>query len=133
MDPPATPVLEISTSRQFTAWLAEQKSSLAFTTYQAGKLFFLGLDRHGQLSVYNRTFSRCMGLSGSPQTLYLSTLYQLWRFENSLAPGEHYQGFDRLYVPQLAYTTGDLDIHDVSLDSAGRPLFANTLSVVWRR
>ena len=127
MDPPATPVLEISTSRQFTAWLAEQRSSLAFTTYQAGKLFFLGLDHHGQLSVYNRTFSRCMGLSGSPQTLYLSTLYQLWRFENSLSAGDHYQGYDRLYIPQLAYTTGDLDIHDVSLDSAGRPLFANTL------
>ncbi|MGQ0592466.1 MAG: DUF4915 domain-containing protein [Gammaproteobacteria bacterium] len=89
----------------FCSTLEPQVSSLAFTTYQGGKLFFLGLDRDGKLSVYNRTFSRCMGLSGSSQTLYLSTLYQLWRFENSLAPSEHYQGYDRLYVPQLAYTT----------------------------
>ncbi len=111
----------------FCSTFGTQVSSLAFTTYQAGKLFFLGLDRDGKLSVYNRTFSRCMGLSGGPQTLYLSTLYQLWRFENSLAPGEHYQGYDRLYVPQLAYTTGDLDIHDLCVDSGGRPLFANTL------
>ncbi|HBE30410.1 MAG TPA: TIGR03032 family protein, partial [Cyanobacteria bacterium UBA11368] len=32
--------LEINASRQFTPWLLEQNLSLAFTTYQAGKLFF---------------------------------------------------------------------------------------------
>ena len=66
---PRTPAFELTASRQFTAWLAEQKASLAFTTYQAGKLFLLGLQPDGQLSVFNRTFERCMGsgraLSGS--------------------------------------------------------------------
>jgi len=33
-----------------------------------------------------------MGLWGDGQTLYLSTLFQLWRFENRLGPGEIYQG-----------------------------------------
>jgi hypothetical protein len=56
------PKLEILTSRQFTNWLAEQAVSLAFTTYQAGKLFFIGLQPSGQLSVFERTFNRCMGL-----------------------------------------------------------------------
>jgi hypothetical protein len=41
--PAAVPRLEITTSRQFPAWLAEQKLSLALTTYQIGKLFFIGL------------------------------------------------------------------------------------------
>lgn len=27
----------------------------------------------------------------------------------------------------LAYTTGDLDIHDVAVDPCGRPIFVNTL------
>ena len=36
------PKLELMGSRQFTAWLAEQRVSLAFTTYQAGKLLLLG-------------------------------------------------------------------------------------------
>ncbi len=29
--------LELNASRQFVAWLLEQRLSLAFTTYQAGK------------------------------------------------------------------------------------------------
>jgi hypothetical protein len=32
---PTSPKLEIQTSRQFTAWLAEQRLSVALTTYQA--------------------------------------------------------------------------------------------------
>ncbi|MCI0438667.1 MAG: TIGR03032 family protein [Chloroflexi bacterium] len=125
---PETPVrFEFSASRQFTAWLFEQRVSLAFTTYQAGKLFLLGLKPDGRLEIFNRTFARCMGLCATPETLWMSSLYQLWRFENSLAPGQSHQGYDRLYVPQIAYTTGDLDIHDIALDPAGQPLIVNTL------
>jgi uncharacterized protein (TIGR03032 family) len=68
-----------------------------------------------------------MGLCATPDTLWMSSLYQLWRFENTLEVGQSYQGFDRLFVPQLAYTTGDLDLHDIALDGEGRPVFANTL------
>ncbi|MGH8577655.1 MAG: DUF4915 domain-containing protein, partial [Gammaproteobacteria bacterium] len=118
---------EVFCSRHFTGWLAEERLSLAFTTYQAGKLFLIGLNPAAGLSIFNRTLSRCMGLWGDGQTLYLSTLFQLWRFENSLGPGESYQGYDRLYVPQIGWTTGDLDIHDIAVDGEGCPVFANTL------
>ncbi|MGH9176881.1 MAG: DUF4915 domain-containing protein, partial [Vicinamibacterales bacterium] len=90
----ATPKLEISASRQLPAWLAEQKLSLAFTTYQSGKLMLVGLRPDGRLSLHERSFSRCMGLSGSAQTLWMSSLFQLWRFENVLPPGEQHQGHD---------------------------------------
>jgi uncharacterized protein (TIGR03032 family) len=30
-------------------------------------------------------------------------------------------------VPQLGWTTGDLDVHDIAVDGAGRPVFVNTL------
>jgi uncharacterized protein (TIGR03032 family) len=123
----ATPKLEINCSRQFPEWLAEQKISLAFTTYQSGKLFLIGLRPDRRLSVHERTFNRCMGLWASGQTLWMSSLYQLWRFENALAVGQTHQGYDRLYVPQTGYTTGDLDIHDVAVDRGGRPLFVATL------
>ncbi len=43
-----------------------------------------------------------------------------------LAPGELYQGHDRLYVPKIANTTGDLDIHDIAIDHSGRLLFVAT-------
>jgi uncharacterized protein (TIGR03032 family) len=135
---PRTAAFELTASRQFTSWLAEQKVSVAFTTYQAGKLFLLGLQPDGRLSVFNRTFERCMGLWASPERLLMSSLYQLWRFDNALPAGETHQGYDRLYVPQLAWTTtGDLDIHDIAVASdgghdiavagAGGPVFVNTL------
>ncbi len=109
----SAPSLEISASRQFTSWLAEQKLSLVFTTYQAGKVFFIGLQPNGQLSIFERTFERCMGLYAEGSTLYMSSLYQLWRFENALSTGQVHNGYDAVYVPQIGYITGDLDVHDV--------------------
>jgi uncharacterized protein (TIGR03032 family) len=119
--------LTISVSRHFEAWLAERLASLAFTTYQAGKLFFVGLKPDGRLSVFERSFERCMGLAATPQTLWLSSLYQLWRLENVVEPGALHEGFDRLYVPQASYVTGDVDVHDIAVDADGQPIFVNTL------
>ena len=119
---------EAVASRQFTSWLLEQRVSLAFTTYQTGKLFLIGLGQDGRLSISERTFSRCMGLcAADSNTLYMSSLYQLWRFENAIPLGQTTNGYDRLYVPQVAYTTADLDLHDIAMDDRGSPLFVNTL------
>lgn len=117
----ATPAVEINASRQFTSWLASQNLSLVFTTYQAGKIFFIGLRQNGQLSVFERTFERCMGLYAHNSSLYMSSLYQLWRFENALEPGQIADGCDAVYVPQVGYITGDLDIHDLVLVEPPQP------------
>jgi uncharacterized protein (TIGR03032 family) len=94
------PRLELTGSRLFTAWLAGAKASLAFTTYQAGKLFLIGLKPDGRLSIFERTFPRCMGLGSGPGgTLWMSSLYQLWRLENFLEPGAIKDGHDAVYVP----------------------------------
>lgn len=122
-----TEALELTGSRQLTSWMAEQKLSFAFTTYQTGKLFLIGLQPDQRLSIFERTFNRCMGLWGDGQTLWMTSLYQLWRFENVLGHGELADGYDRLYVPQTGYTTGDLDIHDVAVDADSRVVFVNTL------
>ncbi len=121
------PTLEISSSRQLLSWLAEQQLSIALTTYQVGKLYFIGLKPDNGLSVFERSFNRCMGLCATPNGLYMSSLYQVWRFENVFEPGQQQDGFDRLYVPQVGYTTGDLDIHDMAVDRDGRLVFVNTL------
>lgn len=129
MDDKPQPRLEMMGTRHFTDWLAEQRVSLAFTTYQSGKVFFIGLQPDGRLSVFERTLNRCMGMFATPdaQTLYISTLFQLWRFERANAEGQGYNGYDALYIPQVGYTTGDLDIHDLAVDANGRVVFVNTL------
>ena len=125
---PPAPKLSIDTSRQFLSWLKECRASLAFTTYQAGKLFFLGRKPDEQLWVHERNFERCMGLAVHEGSLYLAQLYQLWRFNNILSPGTTTpEGADRLYVPQASWVTGDVDAHDVAVDGEGRVIFVNTL------
>ncbi len=121
--------LEVSTSRQFLSWLHEQNLSLAVTTYKANRLFLFGLQPNGKLSVFQRTFPRCMGLTAvGSQRLYLSSLYQLWQLENSLRPNQQQNGYDALFVPQIGYTTADIDIHDIALpESAAQPIFVSTL------
>ncbi len=121
--------LEINATRHFTAWMAEQKASLMFTTYQTGKLFSLGLQADGRLSVFERTLARCMGLYATEdeQTVYLSTLYQIWRYERATETGQAYAGYDGLYIPQSSSVTGDLDVHDVVLNKKNELIFVNTL------
>ena len=124
--PAEEPWVEVTASRGLTSWLAQQSVSLAVSTYQTGKLFLVGRRPDGQLTVFERTFNRCMGLWADGQTLWLSSKYQLWRFENALKPGFLHNGCDRLYIPKVGYTTGDLDVHDIAVEAGGRVLFVNT-------
>ena len=123
----AAPQFELNATRQFVPWLIEQNISLGFSTYQSGKVLLLGHNAQQQLSVFERTFERPMGLWSDGQTLLLSNLYQLYRFNNTLRPGDDADGYDRLYAPHVSHITGDLDVHDLALGADGRPVFVNTL------
>jgi uncharacterized protein (TIGR03032 family) len=111
----------LTTSRGFESWISRTGGSLAFTTYQAGKVFFLGLKADGKYCVNERTFARCMGLavSADARTLLIATHYQLYRFDNLLPPsGKAGDGADAVYVPRISWITGDLDIHDVGFGTS---------------
>lgn len=123
----AAPVLDLFASRHFPGWLQEQQVSLPFTTYHSGKLFLVGLQPNARLSVFERTLNRCLGLWGDGQSLWMSSLFQLWWFENTLPAGQVANGYDRVYVPWVGYVAGDLDIHDVAVTADGRLVFVNTL------
>lgn len=122
----APQMFEAFASRDFDSWLATQRVSLACTTYQGGKLLLIGRGVEGRLSIFERSFDRCLGLWSDGQALWLASAFQLWKLTNVLAEGETLDGFDRLYVPRAGYTTGDVDAHDLAVDAAGRPLFVAT-------
>ncbi|MEP0322305.1 TIGR03032 family protein [Bauldia litoralis] len=127
--PPAeTPRLEITTSRQFVSWLAEAGGSLAFTTYQSGKVFLIGSNRGARrLSVFERTLDRPMGMAVSGKRLCIASMNQITTFVDAAEGAVTGDGYDAVYVPQLAHFTGDLDVHDLGFDAGGRIVFANTL------
>lgn len=68
-----------------------------------------------------------MGLWSDTETLWLAAGFQVWRMENMLDEVAARAGYDRLYVPQMSFTTGDVDIHDVVCDSQGEPYFVSSL------
>lgn len=113
-------------SRDLPGWLATMACSLAFSTYQTGKLFLLGVRPDGVLSVFERTFERAMGMWVEERRLWLGSAFQIWRLENVLDPGVTHDGYDALYVPRAGYVTGDIDVHDVARDADGRVLMVNT-------
>jgi uncharacterized protein (TIGR03032 family) len=118
---------QISCTRGLADWLTRHNLSLAFTSYQSGRLYLCGSD-NGRVHFHERFFVRAMALWADPQRLLLSTLYQVWRFENILRHGERGpEGEDRHYLPRFASTTGDLDIHELGVMSDGRIIFVNTL------
>lgn len=118
--------LEILPSAGLAGWLAAAGSSLAFSTYQIGKFFLIGVDDVGGLSIFERTFNRAMGLAVDGESIWMSSRYQIWKLQNTLAAGTTYQGYDRLYVPRVGFTTGDVDTHDLAVEADGRVLFVNT-------
>ncbi|MEX2167899.1 MAG: DUF4915 domain-containing protein [Pirellulales bacterium] len=87
------PWLQVQGSRHFLDWLAELRISLAFSTYQTGKIFFVGRKLDTGLAMFERTFNHAMGLWASPdaQTLWLGTKFQVWRFEQAEAAVVPYQ------------------------------------------
>lgn len=126
--PPQTPpATNLSVSRGLAGWLAANRCSIAFTCYQSGQLFLVGVAPGGVVSFHQQNFQRAMGLHVRPGRLYVGALHQIWRLENVLGPGQlANQHHDHLYVPRNAQTTGDIDIHEVAVDRSGRLVFVNT-------
>ena len=135
-DPESHPeAFALTSSRHFPEWLASTGASLAFSTYQAGKLFLIGVKPNGKLSIFERTLARCMGLgmSADGQSMLVATEYQIHRFDNIMPPSSappetaNTGGYDATFAPHQSWITGDLDIHDIGFGVDGRPVFVNTL------
>jgi len=123
------PELHVSTSRGFPAWLHANKVSIVFTTYQGGRVFFLGLGADGRPAAYGSSYARCMGVavSSDARTLMIATETQIYRFDNVLQNAEQKGPHDALFAPHQTWITGDVDAHELGIGRDGLPVFANTL------
>ena len=129
--PQADPVQLLYGSPGLAAWLAQQNVSIAFTTYQAGRLFMIGRKPDGTMRAHERMIDHCQGLWTDGQGLWTSAKTVLWRFHNALPPGERSErGADRFFVPREGRVTGAIDIHDIGIGDIGGgrlgPIFVNT-------
>ncbi|WP_024297325.1 DUF4915 domain-containing protein [Methylomicrobium lacus] len=103
----------------FFEWMRDHPVSLAVTTYQAGKLLFLGWNGN-TVSLHAKNFSKAMGLDVSEDgSLALATRDEIRLFRNDhlLAPdcNPNKPGYyDALFLPRVSYFTGNLFAHDLA-------------------
>src|SRR3954462_1636412 len=98
------------------AILEQLQSSLAVTTYQAGKLVLLRSDA-GVINTHFRAFKKPMGMAVGDGRLAIGTAVDVWEFRNvpavaaKLEPaGRH----DACFLPRSAHVTGDVQIHEMA-------------------
>lgn len=114
-------------SKGLTAFLARHRVSLVCSSYQTGRLFFVGSRANGAPVFSAAQFPGAMGLAAFSQRIYLAGSRAIWRLENVLGPDEvANEHCDRLYVPRNAQIIGDLDAHELCVEPSGRIVFVNT-------
>ena len=108
-------------------WLRRGGLSLAFTSYQSGRLYLAGHSPDGRLALHEAVYPQAMGVVGDANRIYLGTLTQLVRLENVLAPGQlANEKHDRLYVPRNSQTFGNIDFHELGVRGKGSVVVVNT-------
>ena len=116
-------IISCTATESFGAWLASSGGSLAITTYQAGKVAIVGWNGQ-QVSVLLRDFAKPLGLAVQGSRIVLATRSEVILFADAplLAPNfleDQPHRYDALFLPRLAYYTGDLNVHDVAFGDSG--------------
>lgn len=97
-------------------WLFSTGGSLAFSTYQTGRLFFLGSHDDASLYVQERAVGTAMGLAADNDKLWIGNREQIWRFSNTGPDQINGQKYDAIYMPRKGYMIGNSNTHDVLAD-----------------
>lgn len=127
-DPEApAPTTTFTASDGLATWMRARNLSIGFTSYQFGELVLAGVAPTGNVVFSRQQFGRAAGLSYRNGRLHLGGVFQLWRIENALKPGEISKGtYDAVFVPRNAAITGDLYLHEIGVTADGKPLMVNT-------
>lgn len=125
---PELPPLRSVHTENFSQILTQMHSSLAVTTYQAGKLVFLRPDG-GKLNTHFRGFDSPMGLAANRQMLSIGTPGHISHFRNMpavAAKREPIGMVDACYMPRDFHSTGDILVHEMAYGEHNELWIVNT-------
>ena len=107
---------QINYSKNLVDFLAEQKVSVALSTYQAGKVLLISSGK-GILNQVPISFKKPMGIAiqGSKLAVACIDEIQLFSKEEQLRVSKKTEltEFDTIYLHRATYHTGILDLHDL--------------------
>jgi uncharacterized protein (TIGR03032 family) len=121
--------VQCSTDQGFFEWMHAHQVGMAISTYQAGKLLFIGWNGQS-VSLHARNFDKAMGIDVLDQQLAIATTDKIHLFSNDalLAPAcvpDQPDRYDSLYLLRASFNTGYLFTHDLAF--VGEELwFVNT-------
>lgn len=113
--PDKAPLRSVHT-RSFPQLLAQLRSSLMVTTYQAGKLVMLRND-NGVLNTHFRVFNKPMGLAIADGRLAIGTATSIQEYRNIPAAAPKVSAektHDAAWLPRRENVTGDVQIHEMA-------------------
>jgi uncharacterized protein (TIGR03032 family) len=126
--PPAGDNVQIGVSRGLRQWLVDNRTSLAASSYQSGRLILVGAMNDGTVSVHQQRYDRVMGLCWASDRLYLAARQFVWRLENIRGASQQPDTpFDRVLMPRDAHATGNIDVHEMAVGHDGNLIMVNTL------
>ncbi|WP_037311482.1 TIGR03032 family protein [Ruegeria halocynthiae] len=119
---------DYSVSAGFAARLSGLGLSIAFSSYQSGLLYMVGVKPDGGVNIHQMAFPRPMGLHRhGAHGLSLAADDQILHMQNVLDPQERVNTlFDAAFMPRQSDFTGQLDLHDLGIDQSGSAVFVNT-------
>ena len=127
-DANAPPPLRSVHTESFPLILAEMRSSLAVTTYQAGKLVFLR-PQQGKLNTHFRAIHSPMGLAANHQILSIGTPGHIHHYRNMPAVARKREPIgqvDACYMPRGSHVTGDILVHEMAYGNNNELWVVNT-------
>jgi uncharacterized protein (TIGR03032 family) len=118
---------QISITPGLAGWMLANSTSLAFTSYQTGQLILMGVAPDGRIAFNEQNYARATGLCWHEGGLYVGSMFQIWRLENMLRPGQYANNsYDCVLVPRAAQTVNYVDVHELGVDRNDRVIFVNS-------
>ncbi len=103
--------------------LMQLNCTLAISTYQAGKVVFIGAKDAERLVQLPRTFNTAMGIGIQGNKLAVAAKNEVIILANAPGLAGSYprqpNTYDGLYMPRATYYTGQVDIHDLNWGNEG--------------
>jgi uncharacterized protein (TIGR03032 family) len=115
---------ETFASEGFLDWLRDENVALVFG--RRNEMVLIGRSREDDLRIDTVSFDRVGGMALYGATLWIGTGFQIWRYENGLAPGASTDdGCDLCLLPRVGATTGAIVADDLAVRGDGEVLFAS--------
>jgi len=119
----ALPPFSCVVSPDLPALLHKLNCTLVISTYQAGKVIFIGLNDQQQLIQLPRNFQKAMGIAIQGDRMAIASQEEVIVLTRSQGLAYYYpkqpRTYDYLYMPRAKYFTGRIDIHDLDWGDEG--------------